>query len=147
MVDGKLVLDDPDALAVVQAVDRHNRNQAKAQCAKTLALNAQRVPHFVVRVAEKQLNIAEVVIVLINVDDVHGGPLADLLMPGHDWQSIRDQDQVPFARGLALRKGIQEALHLIDEEAALALQGMKNLPVVVIDYGVAQVYDASLVEA
>src|SRR6185436_4774477 len=50
---------------------------------------------------------AVAVVVLLNVDDVHGGPIADMLMPGHNWQEIRDRGEVPFARGLAMRSGIQ----------------------------------------
>ncbi|HEA84359.1 MAG TPA: hypothetical protein ENI04_00005 [Candidatus Wildermuthbacteria bacterium] len=63
-------------------------------------------------------------------------------MPGHNWQEIRDQDEVPFARGLAMREGIQEALGTFDDEAAAKLQDMIDVAVVVVDYGVAEVFTA-----
>ena len=84
----------------------------------------------------------DAVIVILNVDDVHGGPLADALMPGFNWQEIRDRHEVPFARGLANRNGIQEAISAFDQEAAIKLQGMKDVTVVVVDHGVAEIFAA-----
>ena len=84
----------------------------------------------------------QAVIVLLSVDDVHGGPLADVLMPGFNWQEIRDRGEVPFARGLAMREGIQKALGTFDKEAAKKLRGMNDVAVVVVDHGVAEVFAA-----
>lgn len=134
-VDGQLVLHDPVAVAVFQAVEKHN-------CQKTLELNTDRVAHFKQRLADRGLTAAQAVIVLLNVDDVHGGPLAEVLMPEHDWQEIRDRGEVPFARGLATREGIQEALATFDKDAAEKLQGMTEVVVVVVDHGVADIFPA-----
>lgn len=138
-VDGKLVLDDPDddpdAVAVINAMGKHN-------CKNTLELNADRVAHFKNRLAERGMTADQAVIVLLKVDDVHGGPLADVLMPGYNWQEIRDRGEVPFARGLAMREGIQEVLGTFDKEAAKKLRGMKDVAVVVVDHGVAEVFAA-----
>ncbi len=132
-VDGQLVLDDPEAVAIIRVVEKHN-------CRNTLELNADRVAHFKNRLVELGMTAEQAVIVLLNVDDVHGGPLAEILMPGHNWQEFRDQGEVPFARGLAMREGIQEALATFDAEAATKLQDMANVAVVVVDYGVAEVF-------
>lgn len=134
-IDGQLVLDDPEAVAVIQAVEKHN-------CRNTLKLNADRVDHFKRRLVEREMTADQAVIVLVNVDDVHGGPLAEVLMPGHNWQEVRDQGEIPFARGLAMREGIQEALDAFDKEAATKLQNMTDVAVVVIDHGVAEVFAA-----
>lgn len=134
-IGGQLVLDDPDALAVMQAV-------AKANCEQTLSMNADRVAHFKRRATDLGKTPADVVITVINVDDVNGGLIAEAFMPGHDWQEIRDRGEVPFARGLAKREGIQEILATFDEEAATALQAMNTLAVVVVDHGVAAVFAA-----
>lgn len=134
-IDGQLVLDDPDAVAVIRAVGKHN-------CRITLRWNADRVVHFRNRLAERGMTADQAVIVLLNVDDVHGGPLADALMPGHNWQEVRDRGEVPFARGLAMREGIQDALGTFDEEAAEKLRGMTGIAVVVVDHGVAEVFAA-----
>jgi hypothetical protein len=83
----------------------------------------------------------DVVIVLINADDVHGRHLADILMPGHNWQEYRDRGEVPFARGLAARDGIEEALAVIDQDAALKLKKQRGISVVVVDYGTAEVFE------
>jgi len=134
-IDGQLVLNDPVAVGVIHAVSKHN-------CRSTLELNADRVEHFKGRLADRGLTASDAVIVLLNVDDGHGGPLADILMPGHNWQEIRDRGEVPFARGLAMREGIQEALGTFDEEAAAKLRDMTNVAVVVVDHGVAEVFTA-----
>ena len=132
-VDGQLVLDDPDALAVMRAV-------GKANCRGTFELNAERVEHFKRRVEERGDPPDGVVIVLLNVDDPYGGALAEILMPGHDWQAYRDRGEVPFARGLAGREGIQDVLEDLDKEAADKLRGAKGVAVVVVDHGVAEVF-------
>jgi hypothetical protein len=132
-IDGQLVLDDPDAMAMVRAVSKHN-------CRGTLDVNADRVVHFKQRMSDRQLTPSDVVIVLLNVDDVHGGPLADILMPGMDWQEIRARGEVPFARGLVGRDGIQKVLEAFDLEAAAKLKDMTDVAVVVVDHGVVEVF-------
>lgn len=133
---GNLVLNDPDGLSVVKAVGKHN-------CKLTLSANADRVSHFVTRVTERGESPQNVVIVVANVDDPHGEMLASLLMPGQDWQQYRDRGEVPFARGLAGREGIRGFLAEIDKEAADKLRDSDGLAVVVVDYGVAEIFDPS----
>ena len=134
-IDGELVLDDPDAVAMIRAVGKHN-------CKNTLLLNQKRVEHFVQRIPERGLTGMDAVIVFVNVDDAQGGPIANGLMPGANWQEIRDRGEIPFARGLAVRQGIQASLALFDPEAAEKLAAIAGIAVVVIDYGVAEVWEA-----
>jgi hypothetical protein len=135
MVDGRLVLDDPMALAMIKAVEKHN-------CRNTLSLNLDRVTHFVRRIAERGMAVEDVVITVLNVDDPNGGRLAEALMPGTDWQPFRDKGQVPFARGLAMREGIQELLDMLDPEAGKKLREVRGrTAIVVMDYGVVEIFD------
>lgn len=134
-IDGKIVLDDSVGLEVAKAVERHN-------CRLTRDANAERIAHFARRVSERGDSVLDVVIIIANVDDVHGRILADASMPGFDWQRIRDQGQMPFARGLAGRRGIQDFLNKIDHVAAEKLRNEPGLAVVVVDRGVADVYKA-----
>ena len=134
-VNGQLVLDDPDAVAVIKAVEKHN-------CKNTLELNVDRVAHFKQRLMDRNMSADDAVIVVINVDDIHGGPLADALMPGYNWQEIRDRGEIPFARGLAMRDGIQECLEHFDREAATKLKEMTAIAVVIVDRSVAEVFPA-----
>lgn len=134
-VKGKIVLDDPEALAVARAV-------AKSNCRNTFEMNADRVQHFKGRIQERGLSAEQFLIVLLNVDDLHGGPIAELLMPNHNWQEYRDRGEVPYARGLAQRSGIQEIIGKFDTEAATKLSGMKGTAVAVVDHGVAEVFEA-----
>lgn len=134
-VGGRLVLQDPIAVAMIGAVGKRN-------CQHTLDLNADRVVHFKQWLSDRGLTAADTVIVLLNVDDPNGAVLADLLMPGHNWQEIRDRGEVPFARGLAMRPGIEEALAVFDKEAAEKLRAMTEIAVVVVDHQVAEVFIA-----
>lgn len=137
IVDGQAVLEDPDALAVVGAVTKHN-------CRQTMLLQADRVAHFVRRMTERGDSPEDVVITILNVDDPNGGLVADLLMPDFNWQAMRDRGEVPFARGLAARAGIQAILEEFGEKAAAAtLRRMTGvIAVVVIDHGAVEVFEA-----
>lgn len=135
-INGQLVLDGPAALGVFRDVAKHN-------CGGLFDANAERIQHFARRVQERGLTAQEVVITVINVDDVHGRILADMLLPGHDWQAYRDRGEIPVARGLSGRDGIQGALALIDADAAKKLQEAAGLCVVVVDQGTAEVYQIS----
>lgn len=134
-VDGQLVLDDPDAVAFIRAV-------GKVNCEKTFELNAERVGHFKKRIDERGLTSADVVIVILNVDDPHGGPITEMLMPNHNWQEYRERGEVPFARGLAARDGIEAAIGIFDPEASAKLREMKDVAVVVVDHQVAEIFPA-----
>lgn len=142
-IKGQTVLDDPDAVAVAHVVEQHNRRLAKENCKISLDANADRVKHFVGRAQALRKTPAEVVIVLLNVDDNNGSALAEILMPGTDWQAYREQGQIPFARGLASREGIQEALDMLDAEAGQKLRKMRKLAVVVVDSDTADVFSAA----
>jgi len=131
-IDGKLVLDDPDAVGVIRAVAKHN-------CRILFEHNSDRVAHFTERAKLRGLPPTEVVIVIINVDAPFGKALADALMPGFNWQEVRDRGEIPIARGLAGREGLQEALDFIDPEAAAKLRA-SEFAVIVVDQGVAEVY-------
>jgi len=113
--NGSLVLVDPDAVAVLQAV-------AKANCRMTLADQIERVRHFARRITELGKSPDEVVIVLANVDTEIGAAVADALMPNYDWEAIRQQGEIPYARGLAGRDGWTEVLGDLDHAAAEAFQ-------------------------
>lgn len=131
-VHGKLVLEDPDALAVIRAV----------KVANVFAAQRERVAHFVRRAAELGRRPADVVIVLLAVDDPAGAELAEHLMPGTDWQSIRDCGEVPFARGLAGRAGIEGIVDELDPAQAIRLRAMPCLAVVVVAHGGVGVFAA-----
>lgn len=118
------------------------KTDGKPRCRYTFDMNVDRIAHFKRRSTELGKTPDEVVIVILNVDDDHGGPLAEVLMPNTNWQEFRDRGEVPFARGLANRKGIQGALWHIDREAAEKLMLMDELAVIVVDHGTADVFPA-----
>lgn len=134
--DGNLVLDDPTARGMIEAVSKHN-------CKLTFEAQLERVDHFVRRMEQRGDDVNQICIVLINVDDANGRPIAEILMPGFDWQEIRDRGEVPFARGLAGRQGMQDILATFDIEAAATLSEMTNkIAVVVVDHGAAAVFES-----
>ena len=132
-IDGQLVLDDPVALAVMRSVAKHN-------CRGMFNLSEDRVTYFKQRIADRGLNAEEMAIIFLNVDDVHGGPITDVLMPGANWQQYRDVGQVPIARGLVDREAISEIIFGFDPEAAAKLKETSGPAVLVVDHGVAEVF-------
>jgi hypothetical protein len=135
-IDGQLVLDDPDALAMIAAV-------GKANCAETFKAQRERVDHFTGRAVARGLGPKDVVIVLLNVNDARGGQLADLLMPnaGPMWDEMRARGEVPFARGLASRDGTADFVRAYDPECAAKLERL-GVAVVVMDHGVIEVFES-----
>lgn len=135
-IDGQLVLDDPEGLAVLTAVGKHN-------CRATFDANAERVAHFVQRSSLRAPGEQPCVMVILNVDNSLAGELADVLMPGTDWQAFRAEGQIPFARGLAAREGIQKVIDEFDGAASAKLRAITDvLPVVVMDHNVIEVFRA-----
>lgn len=126
-------------LHVIRAIEKHN-------CKELLRLNTGRMLHFVLRMKQRGYSPNDVVVTCINVDDPNGGPIADLLMPGQDWQAFRDQGQIPIARGLAGREGIQTILQQFDCDAADKLQRTPGIAIVVIDRGVAEIFTPEDIE-
>lgn len=133
-IDGQLVLEDPDALAVIKAL-------AKFNCRKTFELQADRVAHFARRIVERGALPDDLAIVLLNVDDVP--LLADMLMPNSSsaWQAMRDAGQIPFARGLVDRAALHELVAQLDPEAG-AKMTTAAVAVVVMDHGVIEIFEA-----
>ena len=137
---GEHVLHDPAAAGMFKAVSRHN-------CRATFAANTERIAYFQGRIEITGRSPDDVMIVIVNVDTEIGRPLADALMPGYDWQQIRDAGQIPLARGLATRAGIQEFLAIVDREEADRLrQAAGRVVVLVVDHGAAVVFDAVRME-
>ena len=124
--DGTLVLVDPDASELIAALD-------KDACKSLLAANAERLAHF----AERAIGRVDVCFVLLDVDDSRGAALADVLMPGHDWQQYRRRGEKPLARGLATLSGMVGVLEEIQDGLASAWMfcGDDDLPVVVMTEG------------
>ncbi len=135
-VNGRLVLDDPDALAMVRALEKHN-------CRGTLSVNADRVAAFDARAKERGFSYRDAVIVVLMVDDPNAAMMADVLMPGHDWDAIRATGDVPVARGIADRGFVESALCLFDNEALEKLRSRNSMSVVVVNGGVAEIFDPS----
>lgn len=126
--DGNLVLDDPSARGMIEAVSKHN-------CEQTYYAQLDRVIYFKHRMITRGDDPNDICIVLLNVDDPHGGPIADILMPGHDWQPYRDRGEVPFARGLAGRQGLQDIVATFDVQAAVKLSELPGkICCVVVDH-------------
>lgn len=113
----------------------------RRKCRKTLEMNVDHIEHLKHRMRREGRTPYQAVIAILNVDDVHGGPIVDDLAPGYDWQEIRDKGEIPFWRGLLWRYGIHEALKDFDTDAATRLQETTyDLVALIIDHGVAEVF-------
>ncbi len=144
--NGELVLVDPAAEGMIAAVEAHNLKIAKRNCQTFFEQQKDRVEHFIGRMKARNLTQKDVVIVLVDVDDPSGGPLAKLLMPDtppEHWQQFRDKGQVPIARGLAIRDGLQEFVDLLDPGEAGTLRRLcvLDIGVVVVAYNTCRVFE------
>lgn len=104
-------------------------------CVAFLMDQLDRVWYFDERMRQRNLTFEDCVIVILDVDDIHGGPLANELMPGHNWQQIRDSGQTPIARGLAGREGIQEVVDSISKRVGDAMRELHETVVVIMTAG------------
>lgn len=104
-------------------------------CVAFLVDQLNRVWYFEERMKQRGLTFEDWVIFILDVDDIHGGPLANRLMPGHNWQKIRDLGQTPIARGLADREFIQEVVDSISKRVGDGMRELHETVVVVMTAG------------
>lgn len=140
-IDGQLVLDDPDAVAAIRAIERENVRRRLV----TPEVR-DRIRHFAGRIRDPHSDDGtRLLIVWLCVDDPNGAALAAVLMPGHDWDAYRARGEVPYARGLAAREGIQAMLDDGAPRAGVELSLIEGIAVLAIDCGVVTVFaEASL---
>jgi hypothetical protein len=64
------------------------------------------------------------------------------------WQSFRDKGQKPFARGIVMRKEMEDILEFIDKEfetdTSTKLKDYNGSAVVVIDSGTADIFPGNV---
>lgn len=137
--NGQVVLHDPMYDELARMVESNARTMAYIGCQDLYEKNLERVKDFRRRFDEKKYSPEEYCIVIIQVDDCYGGPISGILMPGQDWQPIRDQGLEPIARGIAGRKFIRDAIGIFDENAAKDLD-TTEYAVVVVANSVAEVF-------
>ncbi len=135
VVDGQLVLVDPVAEAVFEVVAAHNRGIDRQNCLATVKAHADRVAHFAQRVGALGLSPRAALIVLLNMDEPFGALIGNNLMPGHDWAPYRERGEVPYARGLAERAGIEAWIEDPRPGAGRELADIEGLAILVIDHG------------
>lgn len=122
-----------------EVLDVVTRGEAIQHCVELAVANKERIDHFFTRA--KELGREDVAVLVINVDDENGRPLADHLLPGTDWDAIRAQGEVPVARGLTTRDGLAEDIGQFDPLAGMLLNGFTGVPLIIVDAGIALVVD------
>lgn len=140
VIDGQVVLNDPVAEGVISAIDSHNAGITWSNLEDLFNAQLERVAHFKNRMTVLNKSPEDFVIVIINADCPFGGPLAESLMPGHDWQPFRDRGEMPVARGIASRGPIQNLLSTISGRAAEQLEQSEGVATVVVSWGTARVF-------
>jgi hypothetical protein len=134
---GKPVGPDVDALP-------DDKRASIEACLDFFALNAERIRHFSERIEALGRSGADTIITLIDVDDPtgNGAVLAELLMPGHDWQQYRDKGVPAVARGLADKEPFPDILARLGYDvAARELASTDELRVLVLHAETVQIMD------
>lgn len=83
--------------------------------------NKERLEHMAFKATRKGLTPSEFVAVAIDVDDPSWTEVVEHLMPGYDWQAIRDRGEKPVARG-TVQSGIIDYLCDVVPDIAPALR-------------------------
>jgi hypothetical protein len=82
-----------------------------------------RLEHMAFRAIKKGLRRDEFIMVAIDVDDSSWTEVVDLLMPGYNWQEIRDRGEKPIARGSAMAAPLLKYLGAVVPDIETALTG------------------------
>lgn len=131
--DGTVILVDPVAEGVISVIAAHNRKEALKAMVRD---HGEAIDRFAARALERGMLPAETLIVILSVDDPLGGPLAEALMPGADWNQYRARGEKPYARGLAPRGPIREVLKDLHGGAlARSLDEIAGAAILVVDGG------------
>lgn len=69
-------------------------------------LNKERLEHLAFKAIKKGFTPDEFITVAIDVDDPRWKEVVETVMPGHDWQVIRDRGEKPVAGGTVLGDGV-----------------------------------------
>lgn len=132
--DGKLLLIDPDAVAMITAINKHN-------CHKTYLLKKDRVEYYYQRIKDRGLDPNTVTIVICNVDEPFGELIADATMPEYDWNEIRSKGETPYAIGIVNKEGLLPMIGVYDLESCEKLKNITSYSALVSDFGVIEVLD------
>jgi hypothetical protein len=84
-------------------------------------LNKERLEHMAFKAIKKGMNPREFIAVAIDADDPYWNDLIETVMPGGDFQAIRDLGQKPVARGTLFTDGIVDYLCYVCPDVAPAL--------------------------
>jgi len=132
MVDGTPVLHDPAARGVAAVLDAANARRAEQNCLSFVTQEQEALLRFVRR-AEERGDGDQLVITLINVDDSDlTSTIADVLMPGADWDVQRKAGLLPIARGLAARAFFAHLAQVMQHEVLATALTTMALPIIVM---------------
>lgn len=137
----------PDGEPIGPAFDAATsaEKDAISACIEFFAAYSDRISYYVQRVEELDRSGVDTVITLINVDDPtgNGSVIANLLMPGEDWQQYRDRGEPPVALGLATKQPFPAILADMGyETASQELGSTDDLRIVLLHAGTVQILDA-----
>lgn len=114
-VNGQAVIDDPQGLAVLGAIERHNLYRADPDATERLEARA--------REKTEQTN-KPFGVIMIDVDVPDFADMAEALMPDHDWDSYRGRGEKPVARGCVPRELLVEMVNAVREDARVGADPM-----------------------
>lgn len=83
----------------------------------------ERLEHIAFKTIRKGLLPNQFLMVAIDVDDPSWTDVVEALMPGHNWQEIRDRGEKPIARGSAIAEPLVRYLSAAVPDIETALTG------------------------
>lgn len=129
----KILEDEAEKKKLAKAVGKYN-------CRDTAKAHFPLIQKYVGKMQQQGLKAKSAGILIANVNYPVGKKLADMFMPGYDWQKIRNRGEVPYACSVVLREGFTENLSMFDVEAGEKLRTMEDIPVIVFDHDTVEVF-------
>lgn len=85
-----------------------------------------------------KLNPNEYTFVCINADDPTWTALVNIILPGHDWQSIRDKGLIPLARAVVPSSIKESIIKMFPDTAEIFAQHLPpgHVRIAVLSFGV-----------
>jgi len=114
---------------------------ASANLLGAARLHSERIRHFQNRMAVLGRSAADTIITVLNGDDPIGAKIASLLMPPGWDTEFRACGQIPYARGLAERVGLEALMNQAAPTVAALMAEITGVIVLVADHGTITAFD------
>lgn len=111
----------------------------KKKCLETFVDQIEQIESYREEIIVGQYDIKYTAILIANVKSPGGTEMAKIVLPRHNWQQYSHREEI-FARGLVDRECMMGLLGFADEAAKNKLDSMADIPVIIFDHSVVEIF-------